>query len=135
MTNLKKILAGALALCLAGSMFASCGETTEGGDNGKTTTKAAANGGDEGGDEAESKDEGGETEKPADGKKETLNIWAFTEEVPSMVNKYIELHPEFGEKYEINTTIISTTENAYQPALDQALAGGGDDAQARGKHP
>ena len=135
MTNLKKILAGALALCLAGSMFASCGDTTSG-DDGKTTTKAAANDGgdadanDDGGDADADKPADGDADadKPSDGKKETLNVWAFTEEVPNMVNKYIELHPEFGEKYEINTTIISTTENAYQPALDQALAGGGDDA-------
>lgn len=62
------------------------------------------------------------------GKKEVLNVWAFTEEVPGMVDKYIELNPEFGEKYEIKKTIIPTTDGAYQPALDQALAAGGDDA-------
>ncbi|MBO5343895.1 MAG: carbohydrate ABC transporter substrate-binding protein [Ruminococcus sp.] len=60
--------------------------------------------------------------------KEVLNVWAFTEEVPGMVEKYIELHPEFGEKYEVKTTIIPTTDGAYQPALDQALAAGGDEA-------
>jgi len=45
-----------------------------------------------------------------------------------MIEKYIELHPEFGEKYEVNSTIIATTDGAYQPALDQALAAGGEDA-------
>ncbi len=71
-----------------------------------------------------------ESEKPADngGAKEVLNVWAFTEEVPGMVDKYIELNPEFGEKYEIKKTIIPTTDGAYQPALDQALIAGGDDA-------
>lgn len=64
----------------------------------------------------------------SDGKKEVLNIWAFTEEVPGMVDKYIELNPEFGQKYEIKKTIIPTTEGAYQPALDQALIAGGEDA-------
>ncbi len=64
----------------------------------------------------------------SDGKKETLNVWAFTEEVPGMVDKYIELNPEFGEKYEIKKTIIPTTDGAYQPALDQALIAGGEDA-------
>lgn len=57
---------------------------------------------------------------------ETINLWSFTDEVPTMVNKYLETHPDFG--YDVNTTIISTTDNAYQPALDQALAAGGKDA-------
>ena len=56
----------------------------------------------------------------------TLNVWAFTDEVPKMLDKYKELHPDFP--YEIKTTVISTTEGAYQPALDQALAAGGADA-------
>ena len=61
----------------------------------------------------------------ADGKK-VLNVWAFTDEVPKMIERYVELHPDFD--YEIKTTLIATTEGAYQPALDQALAGGGADA-------
>lgn len=56
----------------------------------------------------------------------TINVWAFTDEVPGMIEKYIEAHPDFG--YDINTTIIATTDGAYQPALDQALAAGGADA-------
>lgn len=56
----------------------------------------------------------------------TINLWAFTDEVPNMINKYVELHPDFD--YEINTTIIATTEGQYQPALDSALAAGGADA-------
>lgn len=55
-----------------------------------------------------------------------INVWSFTDEVPKMIEKYKELHPDFP--YEIKTTIIATTEGAYQPALDQALAGGGADA-------
>lgn len=60
--------------------------------------------------------------------KEVLNVWSFTDEVPKMVEKYLELNPEFAAKYEIKTTIIATTDGAYQPALDQALASGGADA-------
>ncbi|NLO08391.1 MAG: carbohydrate ABC transporter substrate-binding protein [Clostridiales bacterium] len=56
----------------------------------------------------------------------TLNIYAFTDEVPKMLHKYKELHPDFP--YEIKETIIATTDGLYQPALDQALAGGGADA-------
>jgi hypothetical protein len=55
-----------------------------------------------------------------------INVWAFTDEVPGMIEKYKETHPDFD--YEINSTIIATTDGAYQPALDQALAGGGSDA-------
>ena len=55
-----------------------------------------------------------------------INVWSFTDEVPNMIAKYKELHPEFP--YEIKTTIIATTDGAYQPAIDQALAAGGADA-------
>ncbi len=55
-----------------------------------------------------------------------LNVWSFTDEVPNMVLRYKELHPDFD--YEINITNIPTTDQAYQPALDEALAAGGKDA-------
>lgn len=57
---------------------------------------------------------------------DVINVYAFTEEVPNMINKFVETHPDFGCK--INPTIIATTDGAYQPALDQALAAGGEDA-------
>ena len=60
------------------------------------------------------------------GGSQVINVYAFTDEVPNMLQKYIDMHPEFG--YELNTTIIATTDGAYQPALDQALASGGADA-------
>lgn len=55
-----------------------------------------------------------------------INLWSFTDEVPKMLDKYKELHPDFD--YEVKVTIIATTDGAYQPALDQALVGGGSDA-------
>jgi hypothetical protein len=36
-----------------------------------------------------------------------INVWSFTDEVPKMLEKYKELHPDFD--YEIKTTIIATT--------------------------
>ena len=69
-----------------------------------------------------------ETEAPLDPEKITLNIWSFTDEVPKMVDKYLELNPDFAAKYQVKTTIIATTDGLYQPALDQALAAGGADA-------
>ena len=50
-----------------------------------------------------------------------INLWSFTNEVPNMAQKYIQLNPEFGKKYTVDVTIIATTNQAYQPALDQAL--------------
>ncbi|NLK04439.1 MAG: carbohydrate ABC transporter substrate-binding protein [Clostridiales bacterium] len=66
------------------------------------------------------------TEVTDDPSVKTINLWAFTDEVPNMVKKFKELNPDFP--YEIKETIIATTDGAYQPALDQALAGGGSDA-------
>ena len=62
------------------------------------------------------------------GDKSVFNLWAFTDEVPKMVKKYAELNKDFGDKYEIKDTIIATTNGEYQPALDQALLAGGDEA-------
>ncbi len=67
------------------------------------------------------------TDPPAP-EKQVINLWAFTDEVPNMVKRYMELHPDFAEKYELKTTIIATTNGEYQPALDAALASGGADA-------
>ena len=60
--------------------------------------------------------------------KQTINLWAFTDEVPKMAARYLELNPEFAAKYDVKTTIIATTDGAYQPALDAALQAGGADA-------
>jgi hypothetical protein len=64
----------------------------------------------------------------ATGAKQVINLWSFTDEVPKMIDKYRELHPDFDQQYEVKTTIIATTDGAYQPALDAALAGGGNGA-------
>jgi len=55
-------------------------------------------------------------------------MYAFTDEVPNMVAKFKELNPDWAAKYDVNATIIATTDGAYQPALDQALAAGGSSA-------
>ena len=61
----------------------------------------------------------------ADGKT-VINVMSFTDEVPGMITKYMEAHPDVAEKYEVKTTITATTDGLYQPALDQALAAGGN---------
>ena len=68
----------------------------------------------------------GQSEAAKAPERKVINLWSFTDEVPKMIEKYKALNPDFD--YEINTTIIATTDGAYQPALDQALASGGKDA-------
>jgi len=62
------------------------------------------------------------------GGKEKISLWSYTDEIPTMTDKFLELNPDIAEKYEFDITIIATTEGAYQPALDQALAAGGSGA-------
>ena len=59
---------------------------------------------------------------------ETINLWSFTDEIPKMADQYVKQNPEFGEKYTVECTIIATDGGAYQKALDNALAAGGDEA-------
>ncbi len=65
---------------------------------------------------------------PVAAQKKVINLWSFTDEVPKMMTKFMELNPKFAQQYEVKTTIIATTDGAYQPALDQALMAGGKDA-------
>lgn len=67
------------------------------------------------------------SEAKSDGTKEKINVYAFTAEVPNMVQKFIDTHPDFAAKYEMNDTQVPTTNGEYQPALDAALADGGVD--------
>lgn len=112
----KKILATLISLSMVASVLVGCG-------GGSDTSSAPAT--DTG--SADTSDAGSaETEAPSGDGSQVINVYAFTDEVPNMLQKYIDMHPEFG--YELNTTIIATTDGAYQPALDQALASGGADA-------
>ena len=125
MRRFRRAAAVTLSACMMVSALAGCGGSEEattaasGGDD--TTTEAATEATEAGGGEETT------TEATSDGgSKGTINVWAFTDEVPGMIDKFVEAHPDFG--YEINSTIIATTDGAYQPALDQALAAGGADA-------
>ena len=52
--------------------------------------------------------------------KTTINVMSFTTEVPDMIQKYLDFKG-LNDQYELNTTIVATTDGLYQPALDQAL--------------
>ena len=108
---MRKLISLLLVVLMVFSL-AACGSS-----NNDTTTTAAAET-----NVTEATTSSGSTEKTV------LNVWSFTEEVPGMITKYLETHPDFAAKYEIKTTVIATTDGAYQPALDQALASGGADA-------
>lgn len=121
---MKKLVACMLCGCMVASLLTGCGGGDQpaagSGDSGSAATEESAPAAEE-----SSSDSGSESASSGGGSG-TINVWAFTDEVPGMIEKYIEAHPEFG--YQINTTIIATTDGAYQPALDQALAAGGADA-------
>ena len=113
---MKRAIATALTAVMAVGLLAGCGNDAGG----------AAPAGDPGTTEAGGAAAGGEAAQGGGSGDNVINVWAFTDEVPGMINKFLEANPDFG--YEINTTIIATTDGDYQPALDAALAAGGSDA-------
>ncbi len=122
---MKRFAAVALSTALAASMITGCGDKDDSKKSSEESTTAAATEAEKTEADASGNDSTEESSGPV-GEGETINVWSFTDEVPGMIDKFKELHPDF--KYEINTTIIATTEGAYQPALDQALLAGGADA-------
>ncbi len=55
------------------------------------------------------------------GKKTKIKVMAFVKDEQYMIKKYIQMHPEFAEKYDVHFTFVSTDNGAYQYALDSAL--------------
>ena len=98
---MKKIIALLLCAMMVAALLVGCGKE-EAGNSGEVSNSGNA------------------------AEKTVINVMAFTDEVPKMVEKYIAMHPE--ENLEIKTTIVATTDGLYQPALDAALKAGGADA-------
>ena len=114
---MKKALSVISALAILASLTAcNNGNKDEGAGSSNTTTAK--------------KDDTQTTTKSSDdnGEKVSINIWSFTNEVPDMLKKFLDLNPDLAAKYTYEQTIIPTTDGAYQPALDKALQGGGKDA-------
>lgn len=107
---MKKALSLLAALSLMVS-FTACGNDTP---NSVADTSSSS--------KADSSSSEESSEPAAEGTKE-LKIWAFTTEVPGMVDKYMEQNPDFAKQYTVKPSIIATTNGEYQPALDAALAG------------
>ncbi|MBO4311043.1 MAG: carbohydrate ABC transporter substrate-binding protein [Lachnospiraceae bacterium] len=98
---MKKFMACALSTCMVAATLVGCEKTPavntgDGGNNGDGDNKPAV---------SEPKDK-------------TIELWAFTDEVPKMVEKYQAANPDFDWK--VNVTIKGTGDG-YQDALDQAL--------------
>ena len=111
----KKLLSVLLTVAMTATLLVGCGGSDAPAAAPAATDAPAA--------EAEAEAPAAEAAPSGDN---VINLWAFTDEVPGMVDKFLEAHPDFG--YEVNSTIIATTDGAYQPALDQALAAGGAEA-------
>lgn len=113
----KKLFSVLLCVCMVVTMFAGCGgDDSQAGSGNAAGTEAT------GGETTGGEVTGGDV---ASGK-EVIRVMSFTDEVPNMIQKYLDTHPEFP--YTIETVIVATTDGLYQPALDQALAAGGDEA-------
>ncbi|GGH39418.1 ABC transporter substrate-binding protein [Paenibacillus segetis] len=113
MKGMKRILVGISAILVMSSALTACG--------GKSNTDSSSPS------SSPAPETNTAAEQPKEkGPKVTVNLWSFTDEIPKMTQKYLDTHPDAN--VEFKTTIIATTDGAYQPALDQALAGGGKDA-------
>lgn len=115
---MKKLVASALCVSMMAGMLVGCGDSAPAADNTDAAKDETA--------AVEEKTEEKTEEAAAPAGDVVLNVWAFTDEVPNMVQKYIDTHPDCG--FTMTSTIIATTDGAYQPALDAALAAGGADA-------
>ncbi|MCM3042088.1 carbohydrate ABC transporter substrate-binding protein [Paenibacillus motobuensis] len=112
MKKMKRVLVGLSLLLVMSSVLAACGGKTNTSNSPNSSPAPTTN--------------NSSTPAPTNNEKVTINLWSFTDEIPNMTEKYIATHPDAN--VEFKTTVIATTDGAYQPALDQALAGGGKDA-------
>ncbi|CDA72029.1 putative uncharacterized protein [Ruminococcus sp. CAG:579] len=125
MTKLKRILAGSLALCMAGSMLTACG----GDDSSKSDSKAADNASKAGGNTATPVDD---ADIPAadslvnTGKKYNIYVWN-TEFKERFETYYWPNRDEaLWDGVEVNWVTNSNEGNVYQTKLDEAISGQND---------
>ncbi|MCL2254264.1 MAG: ABC transporter substrate-binding protein [Lachnospiraceae bacterium] len=105
--NKKKLIALLLASVMSVSLLAGCGN-----DSGTSSTGG------------ESNTSSSSTSSTSDNK--TINVWSFTEEIPGAITRFKEMNPSFD--WDINITVVSDQDGAYETALEQALLAGGANA-------
>ncbi|KAA8998826.1 carbohydrate ABC transporter substrate-binding protein [Paenibacillus spiritus] len=117
MKSMKRLVAGISTVLVVSSALTACGGNNNNSNSNSSSGAAGASAAPAASAAAPAK---------GSGEKVTINLWSFTNEIPDMAKKYKELHPDANVDFK--TTVIATTDGAYQPALDQALAAGGKDA-------
>lgn len=112
MAQLKKILAGSMALCMAGSMLTACGDDT----SSKNDSKAAG-----GSDSVNTA--GLHGKESSDKSKKTYTIYCWNTEFQSRFEKYYwdNRDEALWDGVEVNWVQIENEGNAYQTKLDEAL--------------
>lgn len=68
-----------------------------------------------------------EQQADTSGDKQTVNLWVYTDEVPDMMDLFLENNPEYAERFDVAVTQLPDDDGTYMMALDQALEGGGSD--------
>ncbi|MBB6637130.1 ABC transporter substrate-binding protein [Cohnella thailandensis] len=115
---MKRILAVTTTALVMASALSACGGNSNSSNDASSSPSESAS--------ASASASTSEVSSNGSGEKVTINLWAFTDEIPNMEAKFIQTHPDLN--VEFKNTVIATTDGAYQPALDQALAAGGKDA-------
>jgi hypothetical protein len=134
MKKMRRVAALALSAAMVASMVTGCGSDSTSTDTSSDTSSSDTAADDTAADDTAADDTAADDtaaddtaadDSAASGDK-VINIYSFTDEVPNMLDKFKETHPDFD--YDFNATIISTSDGGYQPALDNALAAGGAEA-------
>lgn len=125
----KRVLAMIAVLAMLVTVFAGCGET---GDRKESDRKkdrderVTTYDGKDLEDVLEQLIYGKEEEQHQKREDKVIRVMSFTDEVPTMVQTYLDMHPELG--YTMESTIVSTIDALYQPTLDEMLKYGGTEA-------
>ena len=55
---------------------------------------------------------------------ETIKLWSYSSEASDIIEKFMEMNPDFGDKYTVEVTIFPADSGYYDTILDQALLAG-----------
>ena len=128
----KSLFLMVLAFMFMLAMVAACGDADNGDDAADTDDGDVVEEVDNDEDVDETDDEDNDAddddgEADVSGDVQTVNLWSFTDEVPNMMEMFLENNPDYAARYDVDVTIVSDQDGAYMMALDQALEAGGSD--------
>lgn len=121
----KKFLACALSACMVVGTLVGCGSTpaatdSPASDTADTTTAADT------ADTTATESEATQTTIDVEGAVGKIYVCSFTDEVPGMIQAYVDKHPDF--KYSVDITVKATDGGAYDTYMANALSAGGETA-------